>query len=977
MGSLPIINFISFLLYALGHNMDAATVFTSISVFMIIQETTNWLPSLVADSVSVYTSIKRISNYLQESEVQPLEDRVMPNAPCDPESVGFQHATLAWEPSAIDSVFCLRDIDVQFPLGKLSLIGGATGSGKTSMLSALIGEMHLVSGYVQVPIALARNGSEYGASAGRSVANVAYVAQEPWLCNATIRDNILFGEPFDQPRYEKVLSACMLIPDLTIFPAGDMTEIGERGITLSGGQKQRVALARAVYSSKSILLIDDCLSAVDVHTSRHILRQCLLDTSGLMKARTCILVTHHMAMCLPHSDFVVLLDAGKVEFQGSPHELHASTTAYKDIELSLDSPSEDIADESQQPSLDTDSSLRTSVSAAQLVERSTMADSSGKLVSDEIRIQGLVRLEAWKAYFDPCGGWPFALTCALGLLGAHALAICKDYFLASQIDKLNEHFTLILAVYLLIGLLSALTCSLALLWMYQKGLQASVTMHDLLLSSIVYALPRFLETTPVGRIMTRFSKDMQIIDEDVIELLFYFLKAIISVVLTLLIISSTMPTFIAFGVVIAVVYMRVSWQYMQCQRESRRLEATSSSPLLSLYSEIITGRETIRGFGMHGAYVQEIEKRYTEYVSADMLLHAVRRWLGSRLGAASSTVLFLTALLILFYIDYFSNGLAGFTLIYAMRFLMESLNVVRRYSNLELSINCVERAHQYMVIDREKSPLSEESVKRGLEARGWPVTGNLVIRDLIVGYTKDCPVLHGVSLQVRHGEKIGIVGRTGAGKSTLTLALLRLVEASGGCVELDGIDIASIGLEDLRQNITIIPQDPVLFNGTVRFNLDPFGDHSDYDLLDALRRTMLLKPARTAAFESLDDEIVSQGQNLSLGQRQLVALARALLRKSKLIIMDEATASVDYETDKKMQQVIRSRDFANSTILCIAHRLRTVVDYDRILVLDSGRVAEFDTPENLLQNEHSVFRNMCLSSGEHELLIGNFPELND
>ncbi|KAJ1883449.1 hypothetical protein LPJ57_000108 [Coemansia sp. RSA 486] len=972
--SLPVINFIAFLLYAVGHDIDAATVFTSISVFMIIQETVNWLPSLVADSVSFFTSVKRISCYLEECEVQPLAERIVPNTPCDNEDIGFQHATLAWEPSAIASAFCLNDIDVKFPRGKLSLIGGATGSGKSSMLSALIGEMHLVNGHILVPTSFTKDSPEYGASAGYNIANTAYVAQEPWLCNATIRDNILMGEPLNQARYEKVLGACMLIPDLAVFSASDMTEIGERGITLSGGQKQRVALARAVYSSKAILLIDDCLSAVDVHTSKHILRQCLLDTAGLMQGRTCILVTHHMAMCLPHCGFVVLLDGGKVEFQGSPQQLGAFDAAYKNVE-SDSGGSSDIEEDSQSSASDPALPVHSSASAAQPSVRPIMANTDGKLISDEVRMQGLVRLEAWKTYFDPCGGWPFAFTCAACLLGAQALAMCKDYFLASHVDGSAESFMLVLAAYLSIGLLSALVCSLTILWMYRKGIQASVTMHDLLLSSIVYAMPRFIETTPIGRIMTRFSKDIQIIDEDVIELLFYFLQSAVSVVLTLVVISTALPQFVVFGIVITVIYARVAWQFMQGQRESNRLEATSYAPLLSLYSEIITGSETIRGFGMHQAYVEEIGKRFTEYVSTDLILRVIRRWLGSRLGLASSTVSFLVAMLILLNIDYFSSGLAGFALIYAMRFLTTSTSVVRRYSSLELSINCVERAHQYMIIDREASPLSDESVKQELSARNWPTTGRLVIKDLVVGYTKDCPVLHGISLQVRHGEKIGIVGRTGAGKSTLTLALLRLVEATSGSIELDDVNIADIGLEDLRQSVTIIPQDPVLFNGTVRFNMDPFGDYSDYELLDALRRTMLLKPARTAAFESLDEEIVSQGQNLSLGQRQLVALARALLRKSKLIIMDEATASVDYETDEKMQQVIRGPEFANSTILCIAHRLRTVADYDRILVLDAGQVAEFDTPGNLLQDEQGVFRNMCLNSGEPELLCKNSPGL--
>ncbi|KAJ1719079.1 hypothetical protein LPJ53_006091, partial [Coemansia erecta] len=592
------------------------------------------------------------------------------------------------------------------------------------------------------------------------------------------------------------------------------------------------------------------------------------------------------------------------------------------------------------------------------------SSSGGKLIDDEVRIRGMVKMSVWKTYFAPCGGWKFALTCIFSLLTAQVLAIYRDYYLASRLDMPDKSSSHTLAMYLLIGFVAALVSSSTVLFMYLRSMRASKSFHELLLTSIVYATPRFLETTPIGRIMTRFSKDMRIIDEDIIEILYYFLRATLAVGLTLLVISSAAPLFFVAGSIAMTIFVRVSWSFIVGARETRRLEATSNAPMLSLFSEIIPGGKTIRSFGMQQAYMVEMEHCFMEYLSADMMLRVYRRWVGIRLGVVSSTITFLTAVLILLDIDHFSSGLAGFTLIYAVQLLSESASAIRKYSSLENSINSVERAHQYMSIAQEAPAKTSADIYQTLQSKSWPQSGDLVVKDLVAGYTADRAVLHGISFHVRHGEKIGIVGRTGAGKSTISLALLRIVEPISGCIELDGMDITSVGLEDLRKNITTIPQDPALFNGTVRFNLDPFGDYTDMELLDVLRRTLLLKPGPTAAFSSLDDEITSHGQNLSLGQRQLVALARALVRKSRLVVMDEATASVDFETDKEMQRTIRGPEFADSTILCIAHRLRTVIDYDRVLVLDNGHIVEFDTPANLLQDTDSVFRQMCVDSGE-------------
>ncbi|KAJ1729342.1 hypothetical protein LPJ72_005025, partial [Coemansia sp. Benny D160-2] len=356
-------------------------------------------------------------------------------------------------------------------------------------------------------------------------------------------------------------------------------------------------------------------------------------------------------------------------------------------------------------------------------------------------------------------------------------------------------------------------------------------------------------------------------------------------------------------------------------------------------------------------------------------------WLGMRVEAVSAVVASTTAIFILFNLNWIDAGMAGFILLYAMSFSDQMFWVIRDYSGNEMNMNAMERIMQYLNIDQEAALESEPRKK---PPAVWPKKGDLQIEDLVVEYSPGIPVLHGVSLSVKHGERIGAVGRTGAGKSTISLALLRFLEASKGKIVLDGVDISKIGLEDLRRNVTVIPQDPVLFNGTIRFNLDPFDEHPDELLWEALRRTHLARDDASQAssadgnddfpgsermagiFASLDAEIRENGHNISAGQRQLVALARAMIRRSRLIIMDEATASVDFDTDKRIQNTIRGPEFANSTLLCIAHRLRTIIDYDKVLVLDDGRVAEFDTPHNLLQNEGGIFRSMCEESGEYK-----------
>ncbi|KAJ2762341.1 hypothetical protein H4S06_000713 [Coemansia sp. BCRC 34490] len=984
--------------------------------------------------------------------------------------------------------FSLKNIDVRFPLGGLSIVAGPTGSGKSSMLSALIGEMSLTRGRILLPTEAAiesqaaKAGDAYReivelSDEGLAIRDVAYVAQEAWLRNATIRENILFGEPYNRERYEEVLRVCALKPDLRILSAGDMTEIGERGVTLSGGQKQRVALARAVYSSRRILLIDDCLSAVDAHTAKHILMECLVGTTQLMLGRTRVLVTHHVSMCVPHAQHLVMLHEGRVVLQGAPAALQAQgalSAALAGLESSApgggdaeektieseeegdgqhqlrkgdDKPSREKSVNDRKPEDEYNTErLKKIAEQKGLDPDGDISALQGTLVEDEEREEGYVKFAVWKSYLSACGSRVFWVSAVVMMVLWQVVVILQDYWIRIWVTSTSEgvsttaaasavsvspaylgplrvplfrltsavptpahssvqttalqqqHSTAYwLGIYVLIGLVSVAWRTVQSFIVYYGAIRASRTLHARLLRTIVRATPRFFDSTPLGRIINRFSRDMQTIDEVTLDTIVWWFSDIVAVVGVFVIISAATPAFIVVGITVSALYAAIAYYYLSTSRELKRLESNSMSPLLSLFGELILGVSTIRAFGAKQLYIKEAINRIGTHNRPYYMVWATNRWLSVRIDFSGALVSFSCALFIIMSLDWMDAGLAGFVLSYALTFSERMLWVIRNYSSNELNMNAVERVTQYLNIEQEAALHSDPEHR---PPSTWPRTGDVRLENLVIEYVPGVPVLHDISLAAAHGEKIGVVGRTGAGKSTMSLALLRFIEAASGRIVLDGVDISKIGLEDLRRNVTIIPQDPVLFNGTIRFNLDPFGEYSDEIVWDALRRTHLVRErgsqtVSTAAsvaeeaaaispvasdsplalermagiFRSLDAEIKENGQNLSLGQRQLVALARALVRRSKLIIMDEATASVDFDTDDRIQRTIRGPEFADSTLFCIAHRLRTVIDYDKVLVLDKGNVAEFDTPSNLLKNDGGIFRSMCEKSGEYEYLL--------
>ncbi|KAJ2450923.1 hypothetical protein EV183_003955 [Coemansia sp. RSA 2336] len=883
--------------------------------------------------------------------------------------------------------FKLTDITLQFPIGGLSLVVGPTGSGKSSLLSALIGEMTLTQGRVILPTADPRildaqlQNSRYRevielASQGPVMTDVAYVSQEAWLRNASIRENILFGEPYDAERYEEVLRMCALKPDLRLLAAGDRTEIGERGITLSGGQKQRMALARAVYSHRRILLIDDCLSAVDAHTAKHILNECLVSQTKLMQGRTRVLVTHHVSLCLPHSQFVAVMQSGRVAVSGTPEKLQQIgyfTDELKSLEGNHN------AEEKEHDAHSVNDMTSEDTYYAQRAESGDLND--GALVEDEEREQGYVRPQVWIDYMLMCGKWKFWTAVIAFVFINRGASISQDYWMRIWMGDANsgqaaKHNVIYwLGIYVLLGVgAMVLRMSTSLVEQY-GGICAAQKYHEQLLKRLINAVPRFFDCTPIGRVVSRFSRDMSTIDDPILDFITALIYQAMHVATVFTIISMVTPPFAAIAITMTVAYVMLGIYYLNATRELKRLDSISMSPLLSLFSELITGVESIRAFGAQNQYTMEAMSRADIHNRPFYMLWAANRWLCTRIEFSGCIVSFSTTVLIISSLDRIDAGLAGFVLMYATSFSDSMLWFIRNYSDCEISMNSVERVNQYLALEQEAAPPAEKYL-----ASSWPSSGRVEISDLTIEYVPGTPVLHNLSLSIKHGEKIGVVGRTGAGKSTLSLAFLRFLEAAHGSIVIDGVDISTIALDDLRRRITIIPQDPVLFNGTIRFNLDPFDEYPDEIIWDALKRAHLVSEnfdssssesiecssvdgaaagdEAQSVFTSLDAEIKENGQNLSLGQRQLVAIARALVRRSRLVILDEATASVDFELDSRIQRTIRGPEFADSSLLCIAHRLRTIIDYDRVLVLDKGRVAEFDTPWNLLHKPDGLFRQM-------------------
>ncbi|WWD17007.1 hypothetical protein CI109_101443 [Kwoniella shandongensis] len=933
--------------------LDPATAFVTLNIFNRVKEGIQTVPDAIQRLIIARVSLDRLTQYLNQPELgQERSDSRSARIVC-------QQATISWpaseqEPSSEAPSFRLREADLQVPDGKLTLLCGPLGSGKTLLLRAFLGEAKVEQGAVLAPRSAPDatpptplQGVSHWTTADWITDSVAYAPQQSFIRHGTIRDNILFGQPMWPERYREALRQAALLPDLEIFDDGDLTEVGENGVTLSGGQKARVNLARCIYSRAKTVYLDDILSAVDAHTCQFIYQECL--KGSLLKDRTVVLVSHHVGLVLPGAQYVISLTKdGRVE----------EACPAKQATLEPVSPTLEARNQTD----------RASQKAYR--ERDKATQSSRKLYEAEHKEIGQVRRNHYMMVFTAAGGrWYWLL---LGLLCVldRTSTLYRNFWIerwSSDPDPANITFNL--TIYAVIFSGGAIIGSVRWIWLYGVGnvgfySGASKRIHETALKRVFQAPLQFFESTPQGRILNIFGHDMFELDCDTADdfgrtvmdflvvasaAVVVFLKAPVIAVITL-----------AFGVPL----FWASGHMNKLRNDIRRLAAIAGSPLYSLYNEAIDGVVMVRAFGQNDLLmnimkiVQDRERTaWLAHYSVQCWVRAVVRSVAAVLVAATGFVLIEQDI---------SAGEAGLILVFAMVVSGGLYGLMEQYSSLEITFVSAERVNHYITMT------DHESEEGSIPEPEWPSQGHILVQDLKVRYAPDLPeVLKGVSFEAKPGQRVGLVGATGSGKSTLALSLFRAIESHGGTITIDGLDISDIALYELRSRLNMIAQDGTLSSGTLREALDVTGEKDDYEIYEALRRVHLLSDNLSKdeleknPFANLDTFVAIEAANFSQGQRQLLCLARALLKRSKILVMDEATSSVDFETDAKITATIKEC-FAGMTMLVIAHRLATIMQYDQVLVLDKGQIVESGKPLDLVQDPETAFHGLCMAQGRDE-----------
>ncbi|RNA42720.1 multidrug resistance-associated 1 [Brachionus plicatilis] len=924
----------SFIVYIVtGNNLNASTAFVSLTLFNTMRFPLIMFPNVITMLIQANVSMTRIRTFLLRDE---LDTNQIKHDNVAGEAVKFRNVDLGWS----ETEKTLHNLNFEVKKGELVAVVGSVGSGKSSLISGLLGEMHKFKGYINV------NGS------------TAYVSQQAWIQNSTLRNNILFGNDYDRDLYEKILSSCALVSDLEILPAGDQTEIGEKGINLSGGQKQRISLARSVYAKASIYTFDDPLSAVDAHVGKHIFDS-VIGPKGLLKHKTRIFATNSLSF-LSECDKIIMLDKGSIKEIGTYIELIEKNSAFSKfmgeyiLKQKVDQDEENLSIETKNNQKYFGRKIQDDVNVGE------------KIIVKEKVETGQVKLKILLEYFKSCTMW-LSIIFIILLIFYNIFQAGSSLWLSDWSDKADdpqyENSTwndkyVRLGVYGSIGLVQSIIMLVSEFIFLKMVMRSSRFLHSSMLYSILRSNMQFFESTPIGRIINRFSKDIEAVENMIPMSYRNLVRCIFQVLVTIIMISFVTPFFLIPLVPISIVYYFVQRFYVAAMRQLRRLNSVSKSPIFSHFGETLTGVSTIRAYSSERRFIKQMENKIDNNLSFFYPDTISNRWLAVRLEFIGTLVTFFSCLFVVLSRDTLSAGNAGLSISFSLN-VSQFLNwLVRMSADFESNITSVERIKEYCETPHEAAWIKENS-RPPLE---WPAQGHISFDHFSVKYREELDfVLKDINCVISPGEKIGIVGRTGAGKSSLTLALFRILESNYGKIKIDNIDIKKIGLHDLRKKLTIIPQDPVLFSGSLRINLDPFEEYSDDQIWVALDDAHL-KSFVQGLDKKLDFECSEGGENLSVGQRQLICLARALLRKTKILVLDEATASIDHNTDDLIQATIRSQ-FKDCTVLTIAHRLNTIMDSTRIMVLDKGKIVEFDSPENLLFNEDSLFFSMAYSVG--------------
>ncbi|XP_054625875.1 ATP-binding cassette sub-family C member 12 isoform X3 [Dunckerocampus dactyliophorus] len=867
----------------------------------------------------------------------------------------------------------LRNISFTLPKGNLLGVCGNVGSGKSSLISGILEQMHLLQGSVTAD------------------GTFAYVSQQAWIFHGTVQDNILMGGRLDRARYDRVLDVCSLRADLKILPHGDQTEIGERGLNLSGGQKQRISLARAVYSSKDIFLLDDPLSAVDAHVGKHIFEECI---KRQLLGKSVILVTHQLQY-LEFCDDILVLENGEVLESGNHQALMKANGRYAQLisgyqaERSKtqteeeEAPPQHAAEEMREVELRHRSNSGIVNQAFDIADEDEMgvitstkaSEGADQLVSQESSTEGAVSWRTYRHYCKAAGGYIIILITLLNVVVMIGSTAFCNWWLShwlgqgdgspnrttsdqGDISKNPDlHF-----YQLVYGMMVVVMVTLAVIKCFvytHVTLKAACTFHDTMLKKVMASPMSFFDTTPTGRILNRFSKDQEELDNVLPLHMDPFLQFALLVACTVIIVSTVFPPMLIAVLIMGLLFTLMLFIFQRSIRQMKKMENISRSPCISLTTSTLQGLSTIHAFNMRDDHIRLFKSLNDINSHHFLLFNSGTRWLAFRLDImAASLTLLVSLFVVLTSNEHISPALKGLALSYTIQLTGMLQYVVRQATEVEARFNSVERLQEYITGCTSEAPRHRKDADI---PEDWPKDGAIAFQDYKMRYRQNTPiVLNGLDFLIQAGEKLGIVGRTGSGKSSLGVALFRLVEPAAGSILIDGVDISAIGLQDLRSKLSIIPQDPVLFIGTVRYNLDPFNNHTDQDIWAALERTYM-KDLISRLEGQLEAQVFENGENFSVGERQLMCMARALLRNSKIILLDEATASIDAETDALIQTTIKDA-FQDCTVLTIAHRINTVMHADRILVMDNGKVAELDNPDVLSKRPDSLFSSLLAAT---------------
>ncbi|CAH1408338.1 unnamed protein product [Nezara viridula] len=853
----------------------------------------------------------------------------------------------------------LFDINFFAPKGSLIGVCGPVGCGKTSLLTSILGHLYMTKGK------LCREGE------------CAYVSQQPWLVNATVRENILFGEKFIPRKYYDVIQCCDLGRDLDSLPAGDNTEVGERGVNLSGGQKQRISLARALYSARDIYLLDDPLSAVDSEVANHIFEKTILKA---LRSKTVIFVSHQVQF-LNQCDEVVILKEGRIIERGTPSDLSCKESNYKliieslskvDLEAQAESKGTKTTDNKKKP---TDNGKNPKVNAKQ----------DGVLIREEIKEKGEIKFSTFLSYVHACGGWFFFLSLVIAMFMNIGSLSMSSWWLQAWIkagggnvtytdadnktvlsNRIvdNPDYVMYRDVYCYI-FLAIIVSNFVRGFVYtQVTLKASSKFHSTLVDKLMKAYLSFFETTPAGRIQNLFAKDMDEVENQLPVTLDNLIQGLLITASSMLFICLAFPLFAIFLLILFFIYyFKIHRTFRSGLRELKRLDNMSRSPVFSNVSTAIQGLDSIHAFGKEQGFIQRFSSSFDFNSVCYYMSNVANRWIAIRVDTVAVFILFCVTMCAIWMKGTIPSSLAGLAIAYAADLSGMLQYTLVLIADIEVKFISVERINSYLGILKAK----EEGGcgPKGMPEENWPERGSIKFSKVELKYKDDAdPVLKGISFHIKPEEKIGIIGRTGAGKSSIMTALFRLVEISNGNIIIDNLDIANLNLIELRRRLSIIPQDPVIFSGTIRSNLDPLEKYKDEEIWSALEKTSL-KERVMMTENKLHAKVDFNGSNLSTGEKQLLSLARALLKNSKILVLDEATSGLDFETEKIIQRTL-FEEMKHCTVLLIAHRLETITSCNRILVMDSGEIAEFDEPAVLLNNSNSLYYRMMAASNQNE-----------